>query len=282
MTTFVKHIKTYLIFVLLIPFSSFTMLYFQPGKSDKLTPVKSIHQTIYTLPKGEKVYDNQYLIFNNKVLYDKKGMVRQTIQYKNDTLFSYTNYYYDTNNLLLKSMEYNSDNTLYLAISFIHDEGGFIIRANYSRTNQKLFDDYRNPVEVEFEKYYHNLFTYVVYKNDFMGNVLEELYYTHDNKLSFKYTYHYDFRYNKTEIKYYNKKGSVSWRKKLKYNKDGLVVQFMLYMNNRPALLSKFKYVYDNSHQWVKRTETRKLYPNFFAYEVKDNTLITLREIEYY
>jgi hypothetical protein len=278
-----KYSKVFIPLLLLL-FGSFTFIgnSNQSPETESITRIKRIHRTIFSVPKGEKVYDNHNLIFDQLSQFNKNGLINQTIQYKGDTLFSFTDFYYDTSNLLLSSKEYNSDNTLYLTINYTHDKKGFITRADYIRTNQKLFDNHRNPVEVEFEKYYQNLYTYIIYINDFMGNVLEKQYYTADHRLSFKYTYKYDFRYNKTEIKYYNNKGSVSWRKKIKYNKEGLMTQYILYMNNRPAMLSKFKYLYDNFHSWVKRTESRKLYNNFFAYEVKDNTLITQREIEYY
>ena len=129
---------------------------------------------------------------------------------------------------------------------------------------------------------YKKLYTYIVYINDFMGNVIEAQYYTADNKLSFKYSYRYDFRYNQTEIKYYNNKGSVSWRKKLKYDKEGYLVQYKLYMNNRQALLSKVRYQFDQNNNWINCTETRKRYDNFFAYDVTDNTLFMVRKLDYY
>lgn len=283
MIVLTKHSKVFVPLLLLL-FCSFTYIRNnnQTPETESVTTIKRIHQTIFSLPKGDKVYDTSNLIFDETLQFNKKGLINQAVQNKSGTLFSYTHFHYDTSNFLLNSKEYNSDNTLYLTINYTHDKKGFITRADYIRTNQKLFDDHRNPVEVEFEKYYQNLYTYIIYINDFMGNVIEKRYYTADNKLSFKYTYRYDFRYNKTEIKYYNNKGSVSWRKKIKYNKEGLMTQYILYMNNRPALLSTFRYLYDNYHNWVKRTESRKLYNNFFAYEVKDNTLITQREIEYY
>ena len=254
----------------------------QQKDTDAIKQMKSKHTKIYTFPKGEKEYYQGHKIFDKLQKYNAKGLITQSFQYKSDTLFSYTNYYYDTSNLLIKSKEFNSDNTPYLTIKYTHDKNGFVTRADYLRNTQKQYDDHRNPVEVEFEKYYKNLFTYIIYINDFMGNVLEEKYYTSDKRLSFKYTFKYDFRYNKIETKFYNRKGSVSWRKKMKYNKEGFLTQYKLYMNNRPALLSKFKYQLDSNKNWIKRVETRKLYNNFFAYDIKDNTIVTENEIEYY
>ena len=281
---FARHIKYFFFAVLLLLSYSFTIA--NTGnpwqKSKSAAAIKSIRQNIFSEPKGERAFSNKHLIFDQISHYNKKGIVTQTFQYKNDTLFSYTNYYYDTTGVLTSSKEFNSDNSPYLTIHFTHDKKGFITRADYIRSGQKHYDDHRNPVEVEFEKYYQNLFTYIIYVNDYMGNVLEAQYYRADNKLSFKYTYRYDFRYNQTEIKYYNNKGSVSWRKKLKYDKNGHLIQYKLYMNNRQALLSKLSYQFDQNNNWINRTETRKRYDNFFAYDVTDNTFITVRKIDYY
>ncbi|RLD89127.1 MAG: hypothetical protein DRJ09_07140 [Bacteroidetes bacterium] len=254
----------------------------QAQKPKNAAVIKSNHQTIFSVPKGEKDYNKKYLIFDQITHFNKKGLITQTFQYKSDTLFCYTSYYYDTNNILLSCEEYNSDNSLYLTINYTHNHKGFVTRADYIRSSQKHYDDHRNPVDVEFEKYYKKLYTYIVYINDFMGNVIEAQYYTADNKLSFKYSYRYDFRYNQTEIKYYNNKGSVSWRKKLKYDKEGYLVQYKLYMNNRQALLSKVRYQFDQNNNWINCTETRKRYDNFFAYDVTDNTLFMVRKLDYY
>jgi len=281
---FIKHNKLFFLAILILISCSFTMYNTgnQLEKMKNVAVIKSIHQTIFSIPKDKKIYNDEHLIFDQISHFNKVGLVTQTFQYKSDTLFSYTNYYYDTNNVLISSKEYNSNNSPYLIIHFTHDKKGFITRADYIRSIQKLFDDHRNPVEVEFEKYYQKLYTYIIYLNDFMGNVVEAQYYTADHKLSYKYTYRYDFRYNQTEIKYYNNKGSVSWRKKLKYNKERHLVQYKLYMNNRQALLSKLNYQFDQHNNWVNRTETRQHYDNFFAYDVSDNTFITVRKIDYY
>ncbi len=275
---FLKKIEFYTLLLLMALLTSFT-----PGnKKSTAHQIKSIRKKIYSFPKKEKNFNNSYLIFDELLKFKKDDIINQSFLYKSDTIFSYTDFYYDTANLLTESREFNADNTIYLTIKFTHDKKGFTIRADYLRTNQKLYDSRRNPVEVEFEAYYKKLFTYVIYVNDFMGNVIEAKYFTADHTLLFKYTYQYDYKYHKTEIKYYNSKGSVSWRKKIKYNKRGLPSEYKLFMSNRPAMSAKITYTLNSYNDWTQRKETRKLYGNFFASDISDNTLITTRDIEYY
>ncbi|HIE16311.1 MAG TPA: hypothetical protein EYP69_05250, partial [Bacteroidales bacterium] len=142
-----------------IPLFLIAIIFFISEKTDRqqntddLIQIKSIHSKIYSFPKEEKKYTEGNLIFNKFFKYTINGLLNQTFQYKTNTLFSYTNYYYDTNNLLMQSKEYNSDNTLYLIINYTHDKKGFVTRADYIRTDQKLFNGHRNPVNVEFEKF---------------------------------------------------------------------------------------------------------------------------------
>ncbi len=135
---------------------------------------------------------------------------------------------------------------------------------------------------MEYDKYYQNLFTSIICKNDFKGYILEEKYITQNGTLSFKLLYNYDYKYNRVGIKYYNKSGHVSWRKKLKYDSLGNAMESKLYESNRLALVSKFEYEFDMNNNWIKRIETRKLYDNFFADNLNENSHTTIRKIEYY
>lgn len=244
--------------------------------------VKSIRETRFSILKSDSLVQNQIPISDKYSLYDTMTNIIKTFQYKNDTLFSYTTFTYNDDNKLIRSDEFNSDGSLYLSITYTIDSKGFITRATYHRTTQKRYDRERNPVDVEFYKYYKDLFAYITFTNDFKGNVLEKRYFTSDNNLAFSYTFKYDYKYNATEIKYYNSHQSVSWRKKNKYNQDNNLIESTLYLNNRIALRSKFEYVLDYNRNWVKQIEKRKLYDNFYADDISDNTIITIRDIKYY
>jgi len=268
-------------FLSLIVLSSFT-LQTPLFNSTKLAKVKSIRETSYSILKSDSTINDKIPVSDNFTLFDTTQNKIKSYQYRNDTLFSYTIYKYNIENILIQSEEYNSDGSLFLRINYYSNKKGFITKAIYQRSSQKRYDDRRNPIAVEFYKYYQDLFSKIIYENDFKGNVLQAKYFKPDNTLSFKYTYKHDYRYNTTEVKYYNGKGSVSWRKKINYNLKGLPINYKLYRNNRLALSAKISYSFNRFNDWTIRKETRKLYGNFFAYDISDNTLITIRDIEYY
>lgn len=277
--------RSVLLILLLGILQSFSFKSFQKNDletSSLKSKVKSIKETKTSISNSTEDKNKQTVLISNLTYYDPEGKKIKVTEYKNGLLFSYMNYIYNQDSVITNVNEYNADNTLYLTITYSTNEKGTVTKADYNRLLQKTFDDNRRSIDVEYEKYYQNLFTYVKYKSDFKGNILEESYYTGNNRLSFKYINKYDFKYNKVEIKYYNKSGNLSWRKKLKYNAKGDVTESKFYESNRLALVSKYEYEYDHNSNWTKCTETRKLYDNFFANDLSDNTIITTRTIEYY
>ena len=243
--------------------------------------IKSVRETIYSLPAGSETADRS-ILSDELHIYNTKGYKTKTISYRNDTLFSYTDYSLQGDTILLESKEYNSDNSLYLSIVYTSDENGFITNAQYFRDYQKSFDDERKKIDVEYDKYYQRLFTSIDYKNDYKGYVLSSVYSTDKGSLYCKYLHKYDYKYNRVETKYYNNRGKLSWRKKIKYNQDGFILESKLYESNRIARKSEFSYSTDSSGNWIERTEKRQLYDNFFAYNLNDDTVVTIRRIEYY
>ncbi len=247
-----------------------------------LGDVVSIMETKYYVPMTDDNFENETLVYQTHTIFNTEGNKQKSSINKSGTLFSYVVYNYDHNNIQIGKYEYNADSSLYLTITFKRDKNGFKTEALYNRILQKTYDSQRLSLEVEFDKYYNNLFTRIVYINDYKGHVTEEKYLTEDNILSFMYTYKYDYLNNKIEIKYYNSKGIPSWRQKLKYNSMGRVIQSKLYKGNRIAMTSKYSYENDQCENWIKRIETRKLFDNFFSYDLSRNTVITNRIIEYY
>lgn len=244
--------------------------------------IKSIRETTYSIPKHGANIGKKTITTDYKTNYNIEGNKQKTSEYKDGLLFSYTLYNYNQNNIITSSYEYNANNSLYLSISYKNKKKETETVAYYNRDLQKSYDDQRQSIDVEYEKYYNNLFTSILYKKDYKGYVLQELYFSQDSILLHKYLYKYDYKYNKVEIKYYNSSGNVSWRKKIKYDSKGNITEEKLFESNRIALVSKFTYEFDQYKNWIMREETRKLYDNFFSDNLNDNTVITNREIDYY
>ncbi len=151
----------------------------QHQKTDMVNPdyygrVKSIRETVYS--KSNKLEDNGSgtIISDKHTSYNPEGNKQKTSIYKSGSLFSYTIYDYNEQNVKISSKEYNADNSLFLTISFTSNEKDIITKANYNRISQKSYDDERYSIDVEYDKYYQNLFTSIIFKNDFRGNTLEE------------------------------------------------------------------------------------------------------------
>lgn len=243
--------------------------------------IKSIHERVYSVEKGSEISENN-MLSDQLNLYNKYGYKIKTIHYKNDTIFATIVYELQDDTLLLSSKEYNSNGSLYLSISYYSNNKGHITKAVYDRHNQKAYDDNRKLIDVEFDKYYSGLFTIIEFENDYKGNVLKSTYITNNNSLYCKYLHRYDFKFNRIETKFYNNKNKLSWRKKMKYNNDGFVYEIKLFESNRIARKSEINYTTDSNGNWIKKVEKRELFPNFFAYNLTDATIITNRIIKYY
>lgn len=251
-------------------------------RDDLKGKVLSMRETIYQLPDDQNNFGNGNTTSDIVYYYDQSGNRSKTVQYKNGKVFSYTNYVYDNDTVLTEINEYNPDGSLYLAISVECDNNKSITQAKYNRDFQKSYDDNRKSIDVEYDVYYQNLFTKVVYQNDFKGYVTSAIHLTEDSSLAYSYYYRYDYKYNLTEIKYYNNSGKLSWRETRKYNNDSTLKKTNYYESNRIALSSVYEHEFDNINNWVKRVETRTLHDNFFSDGLTDDQFITVRKITYY
>lgn len=251
-------------------------------KADLNGKVKSVRETVYSIPKSPKGNPVLEIIIDNIHHYNELGNKTKSYYHKGDTLFSYSICNYNDRNELSTINEYNSDGSNYLIINFASDDKGIIVSANYNRKSQKAYDDERKSIDIEYDKYYQQLFTRVIFKNDFKGYVIEATYLTANNKLAYRYTYKYDYKYHLVETKFYNNSGKVSWRKTMKYNSDGNLKASKYFESNRIAQTSTYDLESDQYSNWINCKESRVLHDNFFADGLNDNTIITVRKIEYY
>lgn len=277
--------KSIILLLLIGLLQSFSFIHFQKNDLEKSClsgEIKSIRETSYSMSNNSESKGEENIISDNLTIYNPDGNKLKTSNYKNGALFSYIVYNYDQQGFITGSNEYNADGSMYLTISYSGDENGNITKAKYDRILQKTYDADRSSIDVEYDKYYQNLFTNISFENDFKGNILVEKYFSENGRQTFKILNKYDYKYNKVEVKYYNTSGNVSWRKKLKYDVEGNTNEVKLFESNRLALVSKFEYEFDQYDNWTNRIESRKLYDNFFADDLNDNTIISIRKIEYF
>lgn len=222
------------------------------------------------------------IIQNCTKYFDNSGKIIELLKFKNHKLFSRINYYYSDSGNIKYSKETNADGSLYLTINYFYNDEGHIESKIYDRSNQKSYNIDRQKEDIEYDKYYNNLFTKIQYKCDYKGYKLEEKYLKDNGELTRNLSYKYDYKYNLVELKIYNSKGQVEKRVKYRYNKYNDVLESKTYISNRLALTSTFSYVYDETKNWISRTEKRKLQENLFTTNIDSSDILTQRIITYY
>ena len=202
--------------------------------------------------------------------------------FKNGNLFSTLSYLYDSLNGASNATDFNADGSIYMRIDYRFDENGFVNEEIYHRNTQKTFDNDRQTIEVEFFKYYNNLFTRILIKNDFMGRVIDQTFLKENDEISFKYSHEYDYKGNLMSTKYFNENGSLSWQTKFQYDSHNRLKTKKLFKNNYLAQTTNYTYEVDENENWIFRKGTTKVVNNIFGQLLKDKTEITSRSITYF
>lgn len=202
--------------------------------------------------------------------------------FKNGNLFSTLSYLYDSLNSPIRATDFNADGSIYLSIDYLFDENGFVNEEVYHRNNQKTFDNDRQTIDVEFFKYYTNLFTRIHIKNDFTGRVIEQTFLKENDELSFKFSHEYDYKGNLLSTKYFNESGSLSWQSKFQYDSRNRLKTKKLFKNNYLAQTTNYTYEVDENENWIIRKGITKVVNNIFGQLLKDKTEITSRTITYF
>jgi len=244
--------------------------------------VKTIRETKTSIPDSINPELESKVISDRLLSFNKEGYLIETKVFKAGQLFSTIVYHYDTNNYPLGFKEYNADGSIYLEAVYMTDENGYISEAIYDRSMQKAFDQRRTEIDIEYEKYYNNLFRRVIFKNDHKGRVLEEIYLKPDSSLAYKLLHRYNFRGKLKENKYYNSAGNLSWKKIFRYGEKGFVSEIRMYISNYLALTSTFTYRVDANENWTYRRELRRKQNNIYTTELSEKTRVTKRIITYY
>lgn len=154
--------KSILLLLIIVLFQSFSFTNYQKNdlkKSGLIGEVKSVRETTYSVSNKLENKGEENIISDNLTTYGQDGNKLKISNYKDGGLFSYVNNTYDQQGFITESNEYNSDGSLYLTISFFGDDKGIVTKALYNRVLQKSYDDNRSSIDVEYEKYYQNLFT---------------------------------------------------------------------------------------------------------------------------
>ncbi|MCF8350243.1 MAG: hypothetical protein K9H15_03700 [Bacteroidales bacterium] len=243
---------------------------------------KTIRETKTTIPDSINPDLESKVISDKLMTFNKEGFLIETKVYKDGQLYSTINYHYNDNNHPLGFSEFTANGSPYLKAEYVTDEKGYITEAVYDRSLQKGYDHRRTEIDVEFEKFFSNLFKRVIFKNDHKGRALEETYLKPDSSLAYKLIHRYDFRGNLKETKFYNSAGNLSWKKTFRYGKKGFVSEIRMFISNYLALTSTFTYQVDANENWTYRRENRRKEHNIYTTGLSEKKRITKRVITYY
>jgi len=244
--------------------------------------VKSIRIITHSVSDDVNTGNDEKVVSDQLSMYNIYGNEIEKHIYKDGKLFSKIIFEYDENNHKRSLKDFTANGEPYLTVSYTTDQKGYITEALWDRSLQRLYDDERNPIDVEFEKIYQNLYTKVTYKNSYNGKVLTEEYFKPDGSKSGKYAFTYDHKGHKKTSAYYNSKGVSTSDKKYYYNSKGLAETCKLKIRHRLAMTSNFKYIYDEKGNWIKRIENKYIIESIYTQDFDDGTIITYREIAYY
>jgi len=273
------------------PWPAFLLLFvckLLPGQTNPAAPskhgyagsVKSLHETV-------RYFDAEAVERSDKKVetlsvFGIDELLESVNVYRDGRLLSTLRYDYTDKNLPLAATEYNPDGSVYLKISYELDENGFVVAENYDRSEQKLVDENREAVDVEYYAYYQELFTSIRIKNEFTGRKVEQVFIKGDGQVGLRYTYEYDYRGMLTSSKYYHGNKELMWQTKYQYDRHMRLKLKKVFKSNYLIQTTRYTYETDSYGNWIVRTAKSKVVDNIFSQLLSEGTEITTRQFTYY
>jgi hypothetical protein len=244
--------------------------------------VKSVMEYKYTLGEKEDSATKGKIIYQKYMMFDELGYETQSSLFENGTEFLTSVYTFGADNKQVEMNEYKPGGVLNLTVTYKYDKKGFRSEADYLWAENRNIGEITDNTDYYYEIIQNDIFTKVMYKNEYRGFCTEENYLKEDSSLSFKIVAQYDFRGNKLQSAYYHANGRLSWMTKYKYDKNDNLLECRVFKSNRVAVLSKYKYKFDGVGNWVIRNEDRKVEENILTSGLARENTISERVIEYY
>lgn len=272
-------LATFGLFISLIdPESKFTDLdkYRLKGK------VKSMREIKYARAAEGDAGRRDKVLFQRNTFFNVEGYETQSTLFKNGSEYLLSMYLTGSEGKQVEMNEYNPDGTLNLKVSYKYDEKGFRSQAFYNWSDNRQVGEKAENTDYFYEIINSDVFTTVLYTNEYRGYCLEEKYLKADSTVSFMFSYKYDFNGNRTESAYFHGNGRLSWLTKYKYDRYGNLTECRVFKSNRIAVISTYKHEFDAAGNWVVRKEDRNVTVNILTAGLDRDNTITERIIEYY
>jgi hypothetical protein len=244
--------------------------------------VKSVMEMRHTLlGKGKNVTKDR-VVYQKLTLFNEYGYESEVTLYKGGAIYLISRYNTGIDGKQLEMNEYNADGTLNLSVSYKYDDKGFKFKGEYKWADSHAVGEICENTDYYYEIIQNDIFTKVIYKNDYRGLCLEENYLRSDSTLSFKIENKYDFRGNKLELSYYHGNGRLSWMTKNNFDRYDNMIGSRIFKSNYIAVQSEYEYQFDDTGNWTVRKENRDVYINILTEGLEQADMITERTIEYY
>lgn len=244
--------------------------------------VRSVMEIRYSLAKNADNEAKNKTTYQKYTLFDLNGYETESILYKNGEKYLVSSYLSGPDGKQLGMNESNPDGTLNLNVTYNFDEKGFRSEAIYNWAENRKIGEICDNTDYYYEIIQNDMFTKVLYKNEYRGYCTEEIYLKADSSLSFKIIAKYDFHGNKTESGYYHGNGHLSWMTKYNYDRYDNLVESRVYKSNRIAVISGYDYQFDEAGNWIARKEDREVIVNILTEGLERGNAITERIVEYY
>jgi hypothetical protein len=244
--------------------------------------VKSVMEIKYALAEADGVVQKDKILYMKYTEFDIVGYETKNTLYQSGSEFLTSRFISGPDGRQLEMNEYNPDGTLNLNVTYNYNEKGFRSQALYRWAENRKIGEIAEHTDYYYEIIQNDIFTKVIYMNEYRGYCTEEHYLKADSTLSFKIVARYDFRGNKTESGYFHGSGRLSWMTKYTYDRYDNLIESRVFKSNRIAVRSLFTYEFDSAGNWVVRHENRQVYINILTAGLERANTITERTIKYY
>jgi len=242
-----------------------------------------LHESVVTEAKiGDSVESGSAKI-ETITTFDALERVLNVQVIKDNELFSTLVYDYVGESMApVRAVDYNADKSVYLIIEYKYDTNGRVTGEVYDRSWQKTFDKQREPVELEFYKYYEVMFSSIQLKQEFTGRITEQVFTKDDGTTAYKYQFTYDFRGSLKSTKYYNAFGRVVWRTVNTYDRYQRLKQQRMFMDNILTMVTDYTYELDAHENWIVRRADKRVMPNIYTKFVQGGVELTTLKLIYF
>ena len=248
------------------------------GLIDSVISIREI--TYSAFDESGKIHTR--MISSDKLItFDVSGNILEMLIYQKGRLYSTLVYDYNSEGHCAGFKEIDSKDRVYLIVNYEYGDDGWLKREIYDRSFQKLYDDRRKEIDVEYHEYYKSLFTIVNYKYNILNLVTEKEFLRSNGDIGFVHEFSYSIKRYVNRKTYLNESGDVSWYEKIKNNLAGWPVEVKRFEKSRLVSTKTITYETDARGNWISREEIIEEPENIFGDPPKRTSEITIREIEY-